>query len=39
MQPLSSNSKKEIFIGPLKVGSYPFFDENNPGSKGTVVVK
>lgn len=36
---IAPGSKKEIFIGPLKVGSYPFFDENNPASKGTVVVK
>lgn len=36
---ISANSEAIIFIGPLDSGSYGYFDEFHPDTKGTIVVK
>lgn len=36
---ISANSEAIIFIGPLDPGSYSYFDEFHPDTKGTIVAK
>ncbi len=36
---IKPGEQTEIYIGPLDAGQYPFFDDNNPDAKGTVIAK
>lgn len=38
-QKISAGDQTEIFVGPLKAGEYPFFDDNNPDAKGMLTAK
>lgn len=35
---IAGNSEANVFVGPLKAGSYPFFEEFH-GAKGTLIAK
>lgn len=36
---IKSGHQKDIYVGPLKAGTYDFFDEFNPDAKGVLVAK
>ena len=36
---IKPGDKTEIYVGPLEAGQYPFFDDNNPDARGTLVAK
>jgi len=38
-QKIDAGASTDIFVGPLEAGQYPFFDDNNPDAKGTIIAK
>ena len=38
-QKINAGDSQQFFVGPLKPGSYAYFDDNNPDAKGTVVAR